>query len=248
MLYWNDGGNLGSPRNRKTKPSMNARTTSTAGGMVSQPVEIAAGSVMLPGEWCLPAGSPGIVLFAHGSGSSRYSPRNQAVARVLQAASIGTLLFDLLTRKEEALDARDGHLRFDIGLLAGRLIAATRWVQAQPQARRLRIGYFGSSTGGAAALLAAVELGSAIAAVVSRGGRPDLAEDALSQVKAPTLLIVGEYDEVVWELNRDAFERLHCEKKLTVVPHATHLFGEPGALGKVAQLAAAWFGDHLKAG
>ena len=209
-------------------------------------VRIAVGSVTLEGEWCVPAGGVGIVLFAHGSGSSRHSPRNQAVARALQESGTGTLLFDLLTRDEEAEDARTGQLRFDIGLLARRLAVATRWVAHQPEGERLGIGYFGSSTGGAAALVAAAELGSVVDAVVSRGGRPDLADHALSRVDAPTLLIVGERDDVVLQLNEAAYEELRCEKDLAVVPRATHLFEEPGALEVVARLAAAWFRRHLK--
>ena len=209
-------------------------------------VRIAADSLTLEGEWCVPAGAAGIVLFAHGSGSSRHSPRNQAVARALQESGTGTVLFDLLTRDEEAEDARTGELRFDIGLLARRLVAATHWVARQPQGEHLGLGYFGSSTGGAAALAAAAELGSVIDAVVSRGGRPDLAGDALTRVKAPTLLIVGERDEVVLQLNEQACEQLRCKKELAVVPRATHLFEEPGALEEVARLAAAWFRRHLK--
>ena len=207
-----------------------------------------AGSVTLEGEWCVPAGAVGIVLFAHGSGSSRHSPRNQAVARMLRESGTGTLLLDLLTRDEEAEDARTGELRFDIGLLARRLVAATQWVASQPEGEQmgLGLGYFGSSTGGAAALVAAAELGSVIDAVVSRGGRPDLAGDALTRVQAPTLLIVGERDEVVLQLNEEACVQLRCKKELAVVPQATHLFEEPGALEEVARLAAAWFRRHLK--
>jgi len=212
----------------------------------SSGVRIAAGSVVMEGEWCVPAGAVGIVLFAHGSGSSRHSPRNQAVARALQESGTGTLLFDLLTRDEEEADARTGHLRFDIGLLARRLVAATRWVARRPEGQHLGLGYFGSSTGGAAALVAAAELGSVVDAVVSRGGRPDLAGTDLPEVEAPTLLIVGEWDDVVLQLNEAAFEQLRCEKELAVVPRATHLFEEPGALEEVARLAAAWFRRHLK--
>jgi dienelactone hydrolase len=226
--------------------SMDTRTNRQASELASRSVSIMAGSVTLEGEWCVPAGAVGIVLFAHGSGSSRHSPRNQAVARALQESGTGTLLFDLLTREEEAEDARDGHLRFDIGLLARRLVAATKWVARQPEGEHLGLGFFGSSTGGAAALVAAAELGSVIDAVVSRGGRPDLAGDALAQVDASTLLIVGERDDVVLQLNEEAFEQLHCKKKLAVVSRATHLFEEPGALEEVARLAAAWFRRHLK--
>jgi putative phosphoribosyl transferase len=226
--------------------STDTRTKSEEGRSPSRRVRIAAGSATLEGEWCLPARAVGIVLFAHGSGSSRHSPRNQAVARALQESGTGTLLFDLLTRDEEAVDARTGGLRFDIGLLARRLVSATRWMARQPEGQHLGFGYFGSSTGGAAALVAASELGSVVDAVVSRGGRPDLAGDALPLVDAPTLLIVGDRDEVVVQLNEAAHEQLRCEKHLAVVPRATHLFEEPGALEEVAQLAAAWFRRHLK--
>ena len=214
--------------------------------MIRGSVRITADSAALEGEYCVPAGAVGIVIFAHGSGSSRHSPRNQAVARALQESGTGTLLFDLLTRQEEEADAHTGYLRFNIGLLAQRLIAVTRWVARQSRAAHLGLGYFGSSTGGAAALVAAAELGSVIDAVVSRGGRPDLAGDALPRVEAPTLLIVGERDDLVLRLNQEAFERLRCEKELTVVPRATHLFEEPGALEEVARLAAVWFRRHLK--
>lgn len=212
---------------------------------VSHSVRIRAGMVTLEGDWCLANGATGMVLFAHGSGSSRHSPRNQAVARVLNAANIGTLLFDLLTREEEALDAGTGELRFDIGLLAHRLAAATRWVAQTPAAGHRAIGYFGASTGGAAALVAAAEMGTVVQAVVSRGGRPDLAGDALPRVQAPTLLIVGEQDETVLRLNEAAFKQLRCKKELAVVPGATHLFEEPGTLAEVARLATAWFQQHL---
>jgi len=200
----------------------------------------------LEGEWCVPAGAVGVVLFAHGSGSSRHSPRNQAVARLLQEAGMGTLLFDLLTREEEGIDARTSELRFDIALLAERLVTATRWVARHPEGEHLGIGYFGSSTGGAAALAAAAELVSVVEAVVSRGGRPDLAGDLLPHVEAATLLIVGEQDEVVRQLNREAFERLICPKDLAVIAGATHLFEEPGALEEVARLATGWFRRHLR--
>ena len=186
------------------------------------------------------------MLFAHGSGSSRHSPRNRFVARVLREAGSGTLLFDLLTQEEEAEDALSGHLRFNIGFLADRLVTATQWLSLHAAASRFPVGYFGSSTGGAAALAAAARIGSRIEAVVSRGGRPDLAMEMLPHVKAATLLIVGERDEVVLRLNRQALERLEAEKDLAIVPGATHLFEEPGALEKVAQLAARWFQRHWK--
>jgi len=200
----------------------------------------------LEGDLTVPAEAVGVVLFAHGSGSSRRSPRNQFVARAIREAGTATLLFDLLTKEEEAEDELTGRLRFDIGLLAQRLVEATRWVANQPETRRLGIGYFGASTGGAAALVAAAEIGPAIDAVVSRGGRPDLARDALEHVQSPVLLIVGERDETVLDLNRDAYARLSCEKELKVIPRATHLFEEAGALQEVARLGAAWFGQHLR--
>ncbi|HXG48123.1 MAG TPA: dienelactone hydrolase family protein [Methylomirabilota bacterium] len=208
-------------------------------------VRIPVGHAHLEGEVNLPAGAGGIVLFAHGSGSSRHSPRNQFVARLIRESGVGTLLFDLLTPAEEVEDNLTAALRFDIDLLARRLVAATRWVKSQPEMQQLGIGYFGSSTGGGAALVAAAEMGKSIGAVVSRGGRPDLAGDALSRVQSPTLLIVGEYDEGVLRLNEEAFARLRCEKELKIVPRATHLFEEAGALDQVARLAADWFCRHL---
>jgi dienelactone hydrolase len=211
------------------------------------PVDIPVDGVFLEGELIVPEGAAGIVVFAHGSGSSRFSPRNQAVASEIRAAGIGTLLFDLLTRDEEAVDIYTRHLRFDIDLLARRLAAATRWLLQQPGAANVKIGYFGSSTGGGAALVAAAELGSLISAVVSRGGRPDLAGEALPKVTAPTLLIVGELDDVVIALNREAIARMQCRTKLSIVSGATHLFEEPGALEQVAALAAQWFADHFRA-
>ena len=191
----------------------------------------------------LPPAASGVVLFAHGSGSSRFSPRNTFVANVLQQQGIGTLLFDLLTRAED----QDYTMRFDIDLLTRRLLAATAWLQADPKTKSLRTGYFGASTGAAAALQAAAEMGNNIAAVVSRGGRPDLAgEVALSQVIAPTLLIVGSADYGVIELNEQAYALMNCEKKLMLVPGATHLFEEPGTLEQAAQHAANWFSKYLQ--
>jgi putative phosphoribosyl transferase len=216
-------------------------------GAESVTLQIPAGEVTLTGDLEIPEKAQGLVLFAHGSGSSRRSPRNQAVAEVLRDAGVGTLLFDLLTPGEEAEDAYSGHLRFDIGLLSRRLAIVTEEIADDPHSKNLRFGYFGASTGGAAALRAAAALGSTIGAVVSRGGRPDLAGEALAHVKAPTLLIVGERDEDVLRLNEQAYEKLQCEKSLAVVPHATHLFQEPGALEEVARLAADWFRKHLKA-
>jgi putative phosphoribosyl transferase len=209
-------------------------------------VRVAAGAVMLEGNLSLPKGAGGIVLFAHGSGSSRHSPRNRYVARLLNQAKLATLLVDLLTSDEEAIDMRTAQLRFDIGLLAQRLVEVTDWLTQYPDTRHLRIGYFGASTGAAAALVAAAERPDVVGAVVSRGGRPDLAGPALSLVRAPTLLIVGGNDFQVIELNRAAFTQLRCEKQLVIVPGATHLFEEPGALDEVARLAREWFERHLK--
>jgi len=209
-------------------------------------VRIAAGGVTLEGNLSLPKGASGIVLFAHGSGSSRHSPRNRYVARLLNQANLATLLVDLLTSDEETIDLRTGHLRFDIELLAERLISVTDWLTQQRDTRRLRIGYFGASTGAGAALVAAAERPDVVGAVVSRGGRPDLAGAALARVRAPTLLIVGGNDFQVIELNRAAFALLRSEKQLVIVPGATHLFEEPGALDEVARLAREWFERHLK--
>jgi putative phosphoribosyl transferase len=209
-------------------------------------VTIPVGAAMLEGELILPEGATGIVLFAHGSGSSRHSPRNRRVAGYLREASIGTLLFDLLTSKEEGIDLVTGHLRFDIGLLGERLVGATAWLGNQPGLQPLCIGYFGASTGGGAALVAAAELGDRVSAVVSRGGRPDLAGAALPNVMAATLLLVGEYDEPVIAMNQAAYEQLRCIKALGIVPGATHLFEEPGALEEVARLATEWFQRHLR--
>ena len=206
-------------------------------------VQIPSGSVILEGELIIPAGAHGVVLFAHGSGSSRHSPRNQFVARIIREAGIGTLLFDLLTEEEETVDIHTRQLRFDIDLLAQRLVDATYLLRGNHN--HLSIGFFGASTGAAAALVAAAELGQNIGAVVSRGGRPDLAGDALPDVKCPTSLIVGERDYPVIEMNLSAFAQLRCEKELKIVPGATHLFEEPGTLEKAAELAAEWFENHL---
>ena len=208
-------------------------------------VQIPAGHAVLSGSLTRPENSEALVLFAHGSGSSRHSPRNQFVARTLNHAGLGTLLFDLLTPEEEALDIYTREHRFNISLLAERLVHATKWTQKQEETRDLRIGYFGSSTGGAAALVAAAELPRDAGAIVSRGGRPDLAGDALPKVHAPTLLIVGGNDDFVIELNEMARDQMRCEVKLEIIPGATHLFEEPGALEKVAQLASDWFSLHL---
>jgi putative phosphoribosyl transferase len=207
--------------------------------------QIQAGRAVLPGNLHLPEGAGALVLFAHGSGSSRHSPRNQFVARTLNDAGLGTLLFDLLTQEEEAIDMQTRELRFNIHLLAERLVYATKWAKQQPQTRDLRIGYFGSSTGGAAALVAAADNPQDVGAVVSRGGRPDLAGEALPKVQAPTLLIVGGNDDIVIELNEQARDRMRCEVKLEIIPGATHLFEEPGTLEKVATLASDWFAKHI---
>lgn len=200
-------------------------------------------------DLAVPAGARGVVPFAHGSGSSRHSPRNRFVARALQSAGLGTLLMDLLTPPEEAEDAYTRHIRFDIGLLAGRLVRAAEWLAERRETRGLPIGCFGASTGAGAALVAAAGRPDLVAAVVSRGGRPDLAGDALAGVRAPTLLVVGGDDVPVIELNRQAFDRLTAaEKQMVIVPGASHLFEEPGTLEEVARLAAAWFEQHLTAG
>lgn len=208
-------------------------------------VQIESGNVTLPGELILPEDAQGVVLFAHGSGSSRHSPRNQFVASTIREAGVGTLLFDLLTKEEETIDARTAHLRFDIGLLAQRLVDVTEWVESELD--DMSIGYFGSSTGGGAALVAAAQKGFNVGGVVSRGGRPDLAGDALWRVKAPTLLLVGALDYPVIDMNRWAYVRLRVDKELVIVPGASHLFEEPGTLERVAQLAAEWFQTYLNA-
>ena len=213
--------------------------------MEERAVRIPAGLVALEGDLGAPEDARGIVLFAHGSGSSRHSPRNRYVARALRGAGLATMLVDLLTSEEEEVDLRTRRLRFDIGLLAERLVGATDWLTRNPETRDLRIGYFGASTGAGAALVAAAERPGAVGAVVSRGGRPDLAGDALSRVRAPTLLIVGGDDVPVIGLNREAMGQLHVEKKLQIIPGATHLFEEPGALEEVARLAAGWFVRYL---
>jgi|SRR5262245_50108004 len=208
-------------------------------------LQIPADHAVLSGSLTIPENSKALALFAHGSGSSRHSPRNQFVARTLNRAGLGTLLFDLLTPEEEALDISTREHRFNIGLLAERLVHATKWARQQKESRDLRIGYFGSSTGGAAALVAAAELRQDVGAVVSRGGRPDLAGDALPSVQAPTLLIVGGNDDIVIELNEMARDQMRCEVKLEIISGATHLFEEPGALEQVARLASDWFVDKI---
>lgn len=217
-------------------------------GQEIEPVEITVGQARLQGDLSVPAaaGVSGVVLFAHGSGSSRKSPRNQFVAQVLREAGLATLLMDLLTEEEEEIDATTGALRFDIELLARRLVGATHWLAQQPATARLAVGYFGASTGAGAALVAAAQAPQRVAAVVSRGGRPDLAGEALPKVTAPTLLIVGGNDAPVIYLNQTAMNELRCPKELKIVPGATHLFEEPGTLEQVAALARDWFGRHLK--
>lgn len=204
-------------------------------------VSVSVDSVDLEGNLDIPPDAGALILFAHGSGSSRHSPRNKYVANVLKEAGLGTLLFDLLTREEEIIDLQTAELRFNIELLAERLVGATDWVVKNPSTVNLRIGYFGASTGAAAALIAATMRPDAVYAIVSRGGRPDLASEALSRVKAPTLLIVGGYDDVVIKLNEEALGKISAEKELKIVPGATHLFEEPGALEEVARLARDWF-------
>jgi len=213
---------------------------------LEQGVRIKAGSVTLEGDLHIPERPTGVVLFAHGSGSSRHSPRNRFVAQCLHEAGLATLLIDLLTRQEEAQDRYTAHLRFDIRLLADRLVEVTHWLAQDSRTQTLPIGYFGASTGGGAALVAAAECVDRIRAVVSRGGRPDLAGDALLAVEAPTLLIVGGDDEPVIDLNKQALQQLgSLVKRLVIVPGASHLFEEPGKLDEVARLAADWFNRYL---
>ena len=215
---------------------------------MSRDISIETQDAVLPGQLVLPRNALGLVLFAHGSGSSRHSPRNRYVAQVLQSQKIGTLLFDLLTPGEESIDRYAGQLRFNIPFLAKRLVAATKWAASSPDTQDLPVGYFGASTGAGAAFVAASEMPGAISAIVSRGGRPDLAEDALGAVCTPALLIVGGEDEPVIALNRQALAKLKsADKKLVIVPGATHLFEEPGTLEEVARLAADWFGKHFGA-
>ena len=208
-------------------------------------VLIAAENVKLAGELVLPRDHAGIVVFAHGSGSSRLSPRNRHVAEFLQEGNLGTLLLDMLTPEEQAIDERTRHLRFDIDLLTRRLVGTIDWIGTQDLMRQLPIGLFGASTGAAAALAAAAQRADVVAAVVSRGGRPDLAAEALPRVTAPVLLIVGSYDSDVIQLNRQAADRLRCERRLEIVAGASHLFEEPGKLEDVSRLARAWFQTHL---
>lgn len=208
-------------------------------------IRVPAGQAVLEGTLAIPRHAEGIVLFAHGSGSSRHSPRNRYVAATLQQSALATLLLDLLTTEEEAVDLRTRHLRFDIELLAQRLVSTTDWLARESGTRHLPIGYFGASTGGGAALVAAARRPDVVRAVVSRGGRPDLAGEALPHVKAPTLLIVGGQDAPVIEMNKDAMARMSAEVRLEIVAGATHLFEEPGTLEEVARLARDWFIQHL---
>jgi dienelactone hydrolase len=213
--------------------------------MEERPVRVSTGPVELEGDLGVPEDAGGVVLFAHGSGSSRHSPRNRYVARALREAGLATLLIDLLTPDEERVDLRTGHLRFDIELLAERLAGATDWLMEDPDTANLPIGYFGASTGAGAALVAAADRPQEVGAIVSRGGRPDLAGDALPLVETPTLLIVGGNDVPVIGMNEEALGRLRAVKRLEIVAGATHLFEEPGALEEVARLAVGWFGRHL---
>lgn len=211
-------------------------------------IRVTAGLALLDGSLDVPPQARGLVIFAHGSGSGRHSPRNRRVAQTLQHAGLATLLFDLLTREEEAADALTGHLRFDLDLLAARLRTVTQWAARDPRTRSLPAGYFGASTGAGAALVAAADPAARIGAIVSRGGRPDLAREALAAVRAPTLLIVGGEDDAVLPLNELALAQLPGVKRLEIVPGASHLFEEPGALDRVAALATQWFTLHLGAG
>ena len=214
--------------------------------VLSRPVHIDVGGVALTGDLVVPAGGQGIVVFVHGSGSTRHSPRNKAVAEAFQEAQLATLLVDLLTEDEEQVDESTAEFRFDISLLADRVVGVMNWLRLfEPTAERT-IGLFGASTGAAAALIAAARQPAHVRALVSRGGRADLAEDAIDSVTAPTLLIVGGEDEEVLQLNRDAYHRLKGPKRLNVIPGASHLFEEPGALERVSDLARAWFIKELR--
>lgn len=212
-----------------------------------QPVNVVVrdGDVRLPGDLLVPSRPAGLVIFAHGSGSGRHSPRNRAVAESLAGAGLATLLFDLLTEAEERIDRRTAELRFDITLLAGRVLTAVDWAGTDPRVGTLRVGLFGASTGAGAALVAAAERRARVHAVVSRGGRPDLAGEALQRVAAPTLLVVGSRDEEVIRLNRAAMAEMRASTQLVLVDGASHLFEEPGALDKVSSLAREWFLEHL---
>jgi len=233
-----DSGHASELKQIMSAPANNEETT----------VRVPAGSVLLEGDLVIPSQAAAVVLFAHGSGSSRHSSRNRFVAAALREANVGTFLFDLLSADEERIDNQTAHLRFDIALLAERLVCAVDWIRSSAGAGVLPVGLYGASTGAAAALQAAAQRPTTVAAVVSRGGRPDLAGPAaLARVAAPTLLIVGGKDRQVLELNRQAMTQMRCEKKLEIVPGATHLFEEPGALEEVARLARDWFETKIKA-
>jgi dienelactone hydrolase len=218
----------------------------TVEGEEENPVRIPVDKTTIEGNLVLPPHAKGVVLFAHGSGSGRFSPRNQYVAKVLNQAGIATLLIDLLTKQEEEEDLQTGQFRFDINLLAQRLIGATEWLRKNPRTKNLAFGYFGASTGAAAAMIAAAKLPEGIKAVVSRGGRPDLAWDYIPNVKSPTLFIVGGNDTVVIDLNKKALKNFSAQKKLEIVPGASHLFEETGKLEEVAKLATSWFSKYLR--
>lgn len=229
-----------------TLPADNTRHVVPNSSVIDMPVRLDLNSVILEGNLSIPADAHGIVIFAHGSGSGRHSPRNRYVAQKLVHAGLATLLFDLLTEDEEQAELHTRHLRFDIGLLSDRLVGVTDWLATDTRTACLTVGYFGASTGGGAALVAAAQRPDRVAAVVSRGGRPDLAGDSLVGVQAPTLLIVGGDDEPIIELNRWALDRLGCPvKRLVIVPGASHLFEEPGKLDEVARLAIDWFTCYL---
>lgn len=225
---------------------MNSTNTNTAIIRLTSPqVTVSAGTVRLDGELEVPHGAPGIVIFAHGCGSSRQSPRDRFISRIIRQAGFGTLLFDLLTYEEEQEDGITGAMCFDVELLTQRLLGATRWVENHARTQGLKIGYFGASTGGSAALRAASELGDRVAAVVSRGCRADLADDALPDIQCPTRLIVGGLDDGFIRLNENALDRLSCEKELKIIPGATHLFEEHGKLEQVASITVNWFSRHM---
>jgi dienelactone hydrolase len=215
-------------------------------GPMTQAVHVPVSGHLLAGDLTVPAGAAGLVLFAHGSGSSRHSPRNHFVARTLEQRGLGTLLIDLLTPEEEEVDRMTSHLRFAIPMLAGRLVGIIDWLRTRPATKALPVGLFGASTGGGAAIVAAADRPRDVAAVVSRGGRPDLAAEALDRVTAPTLLIVGGLDTAVIRMNRDAQARMHGHAVIEIVPGATHLFEEPGTLERVARSAGDWFERHLR--
>ena len=241
------------PRADKVEASRPLQNAWRSGSVAESPiaatqreVEISVGDISLPGMLTVPQNPKGIVVFAHGSGSSRFSPRNRHVAEVLQSRGFATLLFDLLTREEESVDRWTAQMRFDIGLLSDRLVKVTSWIARNEETKGLSVGYFGASTGAAATLIAAAALPDRVTAVVSRGGRPDLAADALGRVRASTLLLVGELDGLVIRLNKQAIGRMQCDhKKLVIIPRASHLFEEPGTLEQVALAAADWFAVHL---